>query len=306
MAYGWEVALLVALFYWLVHANIEWLWQMGGVTIPAFLLLAAALAEVDGHAGVLWPRLSARLRRACKQRATKFDLEPPGISSLLFRLLLTISALVVILTAGSSYLAIRFEESAIALAKTDGFAAVRRADSAHWLRPSDPSPFLAQASIYENAARASLLSEDTKKAGAVLDDLALAAQATRRAVEVEPADWAMRYQAGIANINYLLASQYAAGSTIDFDFAATVEKVPGIADWSALRGAGAEVPAAGAAAGSLVADEATRQVAQYYRGLAPEKVASVARELLQDAAQRNPLASQTGEALVIVERIATR
>jgi hypothetical protein len=62
ITYGWEMALLAGAAYWLIHASIDWLWQMAGVSIPAVLLAAAGVAGIDGRAGVLWPRLGRRLR----------------------------------------------------------------------------------------------------------------------------------------------------------------------------------------------------------------------------------------------------
>jgi len=62
MAYGWEMALLAAVVYWFIHANLEPLWQMTGVTLPALLFLAAALAATDARARTMWPHLSRRLR----------------------------------------------------------------------------------------------------------------------------------------------------------------------------------------------------------------------------------------------------
>ncbi len=62
ITYGWEMALLAGASYWLVHASVDWLWQMAGVSIPAVLLAAAGVASIDGRAGVLWPGLSRRLR----------------------------------------------------------------------------------------------------------------------------------------------------------------------------------------------------------------------------------------------------
>jgi O-Antigen ligase len=62
VVYGWEMALLAGAVYWLVHASVDWLWQMPGVSIPAVLFAAAGVASVDARAGVLWPRLSRRLR----------------------------------------------------------------------------------------------------------------------------------------------------------------------------------------------------------------------------------------------------
>jgi hypothetical protein len=62
LAYGWEMALLAAVAYWFVHANLERLWPMTGVTLPVLLMLAAALAATDARARTMWPRLSRRLR----------------------------------------------------------------------------------------------------------------------------------------------------------------------------------------------------------------------------------------------------
>jgi hypothetical protein len=59
--YGWEIAVLLAVAYWLIHASVDWLWQMAGVSIPALLLLAAGVASVDARADVMWPRLNRRL-----------------------------------------------------------------------------------------------------------------------------------------------------------------------------------------------------------------------------------------------------
>ncbi len=59
------MALLVGALYWVIHGSLEWFWQIGAVTLPALLLAAAGLSEVDAHAGTLWPQLArwgARLR----------------------------------------------------------------------------------------------------------------------------------------------------------------------------------------------------------------------------------------------------
>jgi hypothetical protein len=58
-AYGWEMALLVGVLYFIIHGSLEWLWQIAGVTLAALLLVAAGLSEVDARVGVIWPRLRA-------------------------------------------------------------------------------------------------------------------------------------------------------------------------------------------------------------------------------------------------------
>ncbi len=62
--YGWEMALLAALAYWLIHAGFDRLWQITAVAIPALLLLAAGLSAVDARAGTMWPRWERWLRIA--------------------------------------------------------------------------------------------------------------------------------------------------------------------------------------------------------------------------------------------------
>jgi len=305
-AYGWEMALLAALAYWLVHGNIEWLWQMVGVSLPAFLLLAAAVAQVDARAELVWPRLSRRLRIAVPERVTRWQVQPPGLLSPVFRLLLTILSLLVMITAGTPYLVLRYEESALALARTDPVRAVARAGSAHWLRPSDPSPYLTQATIYDNSAREALQSNATDSAGAVLDNLALEIQACDRAAAVDPADWSLRYQAGVATLNFLLASEYTAGRGPTVNIASSIPRIPGLADWSGLAVTGVTPPGPGMSTGSLAQDESTRTIATYYRALAPEALVSAALDRLLQAKSRNPLATQTGEAAALVERVVTQ
>ena len=77
LAYGWEMALLAGCAYWLIHASVDWLWQMAGVTIPAVLLLAAGVASMDARAELLWPRLNRRLRLTARA-TTSAPTRPEG------------------------------------------------------------------------------------------------------------------------------------------------------------------------------------------------------------------------------------
>ena len=63
-AYGWEMAVLAALAYWLIHAGFDRLWQITSVAIPALLLLAAGLATTEARVGTMWPRWEKWLRVA--------------------------------------------------------------------------------------------------------------------------------------------------------------------------------------------------------------------------------------------------
>jgi len=73
-AYGWDMALLAGAAYWLIHAGVDWLWQMPGVTIPALLFVAAGVAAVDAQAGLLRPRIN----RSLKMGGPAVPAEPVG------------------------------------------------------------------------------------------------------------------------------------------------------------------------------------------------------------------------------------
>lgn len=60
--YGWEMALLMGTTYWFVHANMQGLWQMAGVSLPALFMIAASVAKVDARAELMWPRLNRESR----------------------------------------------------------------------------------------------------------------------------------------------------------------------------------------------------------------------------------------------------
>lgn len=112
MAYGWEMALLAAALFWFIHANLERLWEMAGITMPALLMLAAALAATDSRARTMWPRLSRRLRRktAARGRSRRFPFgrpQPEGLLSEAFRIGLMVLSAAALVLAVSSYLLAR-------------------------------------------------------------------------------------------------------------------------------------------------------------------------------------------------------
>jgi hypothetical protein len=111
LAYGWEMALLAAVAYWFIQADMEPLWQMTGITLPALLMLAAALAATDARAGTMWPRLSQRLRHspAASIRVRKTHRlplghpQPEGLLTGVFRVGLAVLSAAVIVLAVSGY-----------------------------------------------------------------------------------------------------------------------------------------------------------------------------------------------------------
>jgi hypothetical protein len=212
-------------------------------------------------------------------------------------------SLIVIVSAGLPYLSLQIQDSALGMAKTDGVRAASRAEAAQWLQPADPSPFATQAHIYSSSASAAAASGTSDRAGAVLDNLALSIRSYENAIAAEPADWSLRYRAGVATLNLLVASEYATGRDPALDYATLISAVPGLQDWSALSGSGTSLPEPGAAAGSLAKTATTGQIAAEYRNLSPAELRQRAIEFLDAAKERNPLASQVTEALKIAQHV---
>jgi hypothetical protein len=132
MVYGWQMALFAGAAYWFVQANIDWLWRIPGVTIPALLLVTAGVAATDARAGTLWPRVERRLRHTTSykisgaksaahtvegatgdgtpdhaswtRRFPRGRLEPAGLLSQAFRIGLLVFSAAAIIFAASAYL----------------------------------------------------------------------------------------------------------------------------------------------------------------------------------------------------------
>jgi hypothetical protein len=280
LVYGWEMALFAGCAYWLVHASVDWLWQMAGVTIPAVLLLAAGVAGVDARTGSCKPSFGHQDRAA----ATR------GPLSHVFRLLLLVLSLAVLALAGLPYVSLQFQDSARALAEEDVFRAAKRAETAHWLLPGDPEPYETQASIYGMSASDALVSDNLDRGGAVLDSLALRLASCAEAVTLEPADWSVQKAAGVAALELYLARGYVEGWALGFEYDDLSGSPTGADDWSSLAGVRQVAP--GAAADSPVQDETTLADVKYYLGRNQGELASVALGYLRAAKDRNPLASQ--------------
>jgi hypothetical protein len=290
LAYGWDMALLAGCAYWLVHASVDWLWQMPGVTIPAILLLAAGLAAVDSR---------AEASRPLQPGATDSSREPRGR---IFRLLMVASSLVVIVFAGLPYLSLQIQDSARGLADTDVPRAAKRAAAALSLVPSDPGPYETQSSLYDNAATRALASDDPNRAATVLDSLSLRLASLVRATAREPIDWSVSKAAGVAALDLYLARGYAEGWGFTFTYADLSESPTGAQDWSALAGLSTMGP--GLATGSPAVDETTIADVQHYRGLTQRALAKLAYSYLASAERLNPLASQIDLDLQDLDRVA--
>jgi hypothetical protein len=359
LSYGWEMALLAGAAYWLVHASVDWLWQMAGVSIPAVLFVAAAVAGVDGKAEVAWPRLnrwlmgripeppfeppqpaeettladgaaevtaedagepesllliphradqyarriSRRRRRTARRLRTRELFRPPGLLSYIFRVLMVALSLAVIILAGLPYLSTLYQDSALGLADEDPYRAAKRAEAAHLWLPTDPSPYTTQASIYARAAAGALVSGEPDSAGAVLDSLALAVAAYDEAIELEPADWTLRFHAGTAVMDLILATVHAQGENARLGAVDLRVSETGLSDWSALSALGPGIPGPGVASASLARDAQSLADATYYRGRTIQELEQIAVAFLEAADERNPLASQVDTTRMVLQDI---
>jgi hypothetical protein len=312
------MALLVGAAYWLIHGNVEWLWQVPGATIPAVLMVAAALASVDARAGVLWPRTS---RWLLWKRSTDEAGSEPGQTgarlapfsrrplSRAFRIGSIVVSVVVVALAGLTFLSLEIQRSAATLSRTEPLRAAARSGSAQWVTPGDAGPFVAQASIYYAAARATLATPLPDRAGAILDDLALAAVAYEKAVAKEPADWKNHYGAAWAALDLLLARGYTGDSGTNAQGAHgqprdLLGSVAGEHDWSSLSGAG-PAPPAGLASGSLAQGEGVVRAAQKYRNMTASELAAAAWGFIRAADERNPLEPAIDETIELLGTLST-
>lgn len=337
--YGWEMALLAGAVYWLIHASVDWLWQMAGVSIPTLLFIAAGVAGMEARLDASCSLIGRRLRVGSDyepdETASPPQIEPAaltqpgdevsaitgdregpppnedstqsyrtvGLLSHSFRVFVAVISVLVIILAGLPYLAQQLQDSALALASRDGVAAVKRAERARLFQPADPSPYVTQASIYERSARDALESDEPDRAGAVLDNLSLAVSSYEKAADLEPADWTLRYRAGVMSLNLLLARDYLDGLSPQLDYSELISRIPGLGDWSRLRGLTSTVVPAGQATGSLAATPSALQTAENLRALSAEGLASAATNRLLAAKEQNPLASETGEALRAIQLV---
>jgi hypothetical protein len=106
--YGWEMALVVGAAYLFIHTNVQWLWRLPGMSIPAVLMLAAAVAAVDARAGLMWPRANSQLRWKGRRResdANHFLSQEP--LSRAFRFGLIVLSILVLLLAGLAFSSVR-------------------------------------------------------------------------------------------------------------------------------------------------------------------------------------------------------
>jgi hypothetical protein len=170
--------LAVAALSWFIHSSADWLWQLGGVTWPAILILGALLGARDGQPGL---RASPRART--------------------WRLAGVVLVLLMLASGTVSYLALKYADASQLNAALSPSAAVRDARAAGRLDPFSALPPIREAEAYAaDAARSTAAGQGSGQAA--LDSLALACAAWDRALAREPDNWVTAYRAGMALLDY--------------------------------------------------------------------------------------------------------
>ncbi len=158
---AWTMASLTAVLLWLLHATVDWLWEMTAITIPALLFLAMALSQKDQS------RSGARQR----DRSGWYRWTVMGLACL------------ILVGLSLSYVALKYTDMATANMTTDPSLARQQVRVATALAPADSQPLLVQHHLYRAAAYSAT------PIGARLDNLALALDAASRAADRDPANW---------------------------------------------------------------------------------------------------------------------
>ncbi len=169
---AWVVALLAGGILWIVHASVDWLWHIPGVTLGALFLLAWALTAATT------PHRKTKRRRS-------------PVLSWGFRVGLGVTAVGAVVFAGLPYVSAQYGSAAYGSAST--VAGVERTATAHALFPLSPDPFWIRADLYRSAAETAAAGTAAGQAAAgdgkaraatqTRQYLALAAAAEERAAE---------------------------------------------------------------------------------------------------------------------------
>ncbi len=246
-----------------------------------------------------------RRRRELRRRRSADRIRPAGAVSTAFRYTLIVMGALVLVAGVFPYVSARLEASALALSRSRPAQAVDRAETAHWLYPGHAGPLRLQGTIFVGAAQTAALGTSPDRAGAVIDDLALATATFERATTTESADWSTHYDAAVAGLNLLTARSRAVDAddpATHVDLVGSLANVPGLKDWSLLP-MGTDLGAPGQSAGSLwptkEADEATVR----YRAMDTSELAEAALTFLAAAQARNPLSAEVAAALRLAERL---
>jgi hypothetical protein len=246
-----------------------------------------------------------RRKRELRRRRSLDRIRPAGAVSAVFRYTLIVLGALVLVTGVFPYVSARLEAAALAVTSSRPSQAADRAEKAHWLYPGHSGPLRLQGMIFLEAAETAALGTSPDRAGAVIDDLALALAALDRAVRTEPADWSTHYDAAVVGLNLLIARSRAVdvdGLAAQVALVDSMTSIPGLKDWSALA-MGTGIPTPGESAGSLWPAEDADPAAVRFRAMDGSKLVEAALAFLAAAESRNPLSVEVAAALRLAERL---
>ena len=179
-------AALLAVGSWVVHSSADWLWQLGGVTWPAVLLLGGLLGRGGRRAPRRRRRAPARSRtgRARLPTPTPGRVTPVVVRPILVRIAMAGVALLLLVSGSVHYLSLRY----LAIAGERRFVGLHRRGD-HLGRATEP---LLSGALHGDGRR--LRAGRTQRAlsgdlEGTLTDLALAAGAWEEAIDREPLAW---------------------------------------------------------------------------------------------------------------------
>lgn len=298
--------------------------------------------RAERHKGRNEKKERRQAKRLGRKARSGSALVPVGPTSKLYRVCLLVISAFFLLGTGTLYTSHELQKSALALSGTDPRIGVSRTYLARWLSLGDPGPFLTATTVYRQAAVDAMHSSQPDRAGAVLDDLALALRAASRAASAEPAAWTTHYEAAWAALDLLLARGYAERGAAAWGYLALPDYLQSSHDWSPLapagpeatgaestsaentggesaaqeytggedfgsntpRGQGPLVPAPGEAQASLAVTTASLVVAAQYRGLGQVELKDLALAFANKAAERNPLETKVRDLLDFIRSIS--
>ncbi len=283
-------AALLAVGSWFIHSSADWLWQLGGVSWPAVLLLGGLLAVRSGETETGTREASGGRRAGGRGAAEGSGAGGSGAGGRILQGVVITTAAALLVSGSVSYLSLRY----LALASAGNGTpeqALAATHTAGQLDPFTPEGAMAEAQVYREAARAAAASSGPARAWAALDNLALAAAARQRAAEREPLSWFIAYQTGLALLEYREAAIEAGALDAPGDgpLDSGSGEAPAAGAWSLLRGL-ARSPAAGPgeAPGSLASTQDRRETVARFRALTQRELTDLALSYLEQAEGLNP------------------
>ena len=270
--------MIVAFLSWFVHSSVDWLWQLGGVSWPALLLLGGLLASGSPTA-----------RPATHNRA--WGRAGRWVAGVLVSLILVSAAL--------SYLATVYNDASQVNAGLSPTAALANARTAARFDLLSPLPAIRQAEAYTAAAKQAAAGTAPGRAWPALDDLALACASWDEALQKEPDNWVSAYRGAVAALDYRDAARAAGvlppGNGARSSAAASSSPDP----WAGLRSSDALVGRSdpGAQTASLAVSAEERAAVARFRALDAAELADLAMKYLGIAQQLNPLGTEVRRAL---------